>query len=196
MSRTTVINFLINQNNYKSYLEIGIRHPVDNFAHIKAEHKDGVDPAGDCNYVMTSDAFFAEHDKYYDIIFVDGLHLYEQALRDVNNALAHLNKNGTIVLHDCDPGYESYQLPEPVPDLAWMGTVWKAFATLRMTRPDLSMCTINDDCGLGIITRGNQELFPRCNTLDWNFLESNRDDLLKRVSVEQFQRNYVKVNEK
>ena len=98
--RSEVINFLILKNNYNSYLEIGIRDPSVNFYKIKCSYKDGVDPAGKCNYPVTSDEFFDKIDKNkkYDIIFIDGLHVCEQVLKDVNNSLDHLSFNGTITL--------------------------------------------------------------------------------------------------
>ena len=71
MNRTDVINYLIKKNSYLHYLEIGVRNPNDNFNSILIESKDGVDPAGTCNYPMTSDLFFNNIPltKKYDIIF-------------------------------------------------------------------------------------------------------------------------------
>ena len=47
--------------------------------------------------------------KQYDVIFIDGLHLEKQVIKDIGHALQHLNKNGTIVLHDCKPGSKFHQ---------------------------------------------------------------------------------------
>lgn len=90
--RYDLLNFLIAKNRYSSYLEIGI-DKGHNFAQINAERKIGVDPAsvGFAEYLMTSDAFFARNQEKFDLIFVDGLHLHEQVLRDVKNGLECLN---------------------------------------------------------------------------------------------------------
>ena len=60
MKRTDIINHLIQKNNYKTYLEIGVRDPSGNLDLIKVEHKDGVDPSGKCNFPITSDKFFEQ----------------------------------------------------------------------------------------------------------------------------------------
>ena len=108
---------------------------------------------------MTSDEFFKiRPKKMYDIIFIDGLHLCYQTLKDINNSLDHLFFNGIIVLHDCNPLKEKYQIENFV--LAkgkWNGTVWKAFAILRMNRKDLNMYVVDVDNGCGIIEKGYQK---------------------------------------
>jgi Methyltransferase domain len=50
--------------------------------------------------VMTSDVFFAQDHRRYDLILVDGDHAFEAALRDLQNSLARLSAHGTIVMHD------------------------------------------------------------------------------------------------
>ena len=104
--RYDIINYLIEKNNYVNYLEIGVRDPNSCFNRIIAKHKDGVDPLpirnerihfgnGEVNYPMTSDEFFSliEHNKKYDIIFIDGLHFYEQNSKDIKNSLNHITDN-------------------------------------------------------------------------------------------------------
>jgi len=184
-SRSDIINYFVRENGYTRYLEIGVRDNK-NFNRIKTKYKDGVDPAGKCNYVMTSDKFFAtiSKEQMYDIIFIDGLHIKEQVLKDVHNSLNHLSRDGTIVMHDCNP-LKAGHATEKYNGGVWNGTVWKAFAELRMTRKDLSMYTVNKDCGCGIIKKGNQELFPKAE-LTFDFLEKNRDKLLNLISVDEF----------
>ncbi len=65
---------------------------------------------------MTSDEFFANPpeiliEKGIDLAFIDGLHTYEQSLRDVENCLKYLNPDGIIVMHDCLPSSEAEALP-------------------------------------------------------------------------------------
>ena len=87
MNRIQIINNLIKKNNYKSYLEIGVNTPAQpGYSHdsIHVEIKHGVDPNVETTYKMESDDFFKNHiSQKYDIIFVDGLHLFEQAHRDI-----------------------------------------------------------------------------------------------------------------
>ena len=100
-TRTDLINYLITKHGYQTYLEIGLADGK-NLESVIAPHKVGIDPspASPATHRMTSDAFFAVNKETFDIVFVDGLHLYEQALKDVENALACLNPGGVIVMHD------------------------------------------------------------------------------------------------
>jgi hypothetical protein len=69
----------------------------------------------------------------------------------------------------------------------WCGTAWKSFAKLRMSNPRLRMFTVDIDWGYGFIMPGEQELFPAAS-LDYAFLEANREVLLGLVSEQDFLR--------
>jgi len=81
VTRTEIINKIFKTYGFKSYLEIGVRVPSENFDKINSETKESVDPdpKGFCTYIMTSDDYFLNHaqGKMYDVIFVDGLHTAE-----------------------------------------------------------------------------------------------------------------------
>lgn len=190
MQRYEIINHLINLYNYKNYLEIGVNEGK-NFKNIKIGDKEGVDPAGNCKFVMTSDDFFKTNKKIYDIIFIDGLHLDDQVVRDVENSLKFLNSNGMIVMHDCYPRRERHQTEVPPEHGAWTGTVWKAFAKLRASRPDLHMECVNTDHGVGLVKRGGQEtlkLDP--NKLSYQFFRKKKRKILNLISVEEFLKKF------
>jgi len=190
MKRTDIINHLIKKNNYKTYLEIGVRDPSGNLDLIEAEHKDGVDPSGNCNYPIPSDEFFLlikDHDEIkYDIIFIDGLHLEEQVDKDIQNSLKHLNEGGTIIMHDCNPPTYNHQIEEYDGTSAWNGTVWKSYVKLRLSDPNLKMYVVDTDWGVGVIQKGNQHLFSKPETLNYEFLEQNRAEILNLISPENF----------
>ena len=57
---------------------------------------------------MTSDAFFAQNKERFDCIFIDGLHTFEQSLKDFYNAWEVLNKGGAVVFHDTNPDNKEY----------------------------------------------------------------------------------------
>lgn len=186
MNRTGILNYLIKKNGFKSYLEIGVRAAL-NFNVINIESKEGVDPAGNCKYVMTSDNFFKQNTKFYDVIFIDGLHIAEQVTRDIYNSLTFLNKNGMIVLHDCNPKEEWYQVEVYKGGGIWTGTVWKAIALLRISDPNVNICVVDTDHGIGIIRPGNQKLFnAKVEDFDYKFLNDNRKELLNLVSEKEF----------
>jgi predicted transposase YbfD/YdcC len=188
MKRTDIINHLIKKNNYKRYLEIGVRNPDENLNKITVEHKDGVDPAGNCNYPIPSDDFFnqLDIDVKYDIIFIDGLHLDYQVEQDITNSLKHLNQGGTIVMHDCSPIKEEHQVEEYIVGKTWNGTTWKAYVKFRMTDENLSMCVVDTDHGVGIINKGKQTLYPKSDVLDFKLLDENRKEILNLITPEKF----------
>lgn len=198
MTRTELLNSLIEKNNYKKYLEIGVNTPSQpgyNWKGIEIELKHGVDPNVNTTYQVTSDEFFEKLiSTKYDIIFVDGLHLFEQVYKDIINSLNNLNENGLIVVHDCNPTTEITQRRERASD-AWHGDVWKAIVKLRTEREDLEICVVDTDEGCGIIRLGNQKLLSveqNTNIYDYSFLEKNRTIALNLISIQTFKEKFLK----
>ena len=70
------------------------------------------------------------------------------------------------------------------------GTVWKAWAKLRATAADLSMCVVDMDEGCGVIRRGSQTLWPLPTldyaALDYSYLRRHRRKLLNLVPPSTF----------
>ena len=100
--RWDMIEYLIKKNNYKKYLEIGCDQN-QLFSRINIQNKVGVDPASGGNVRETSDNFFEKNKDMFDIIFIDGLHIYEQVKKDILNSIKYLNDEGVILIHDCLP---------------------------------------------------------------------------------------------
>lgn len=197
MTRAELINLLIKKRRYSSYLEIGVNTPAQpGWSHdsIHVESKHGVDPAPEVRstFPMTSDEFFAKHiTQKYDLIFVDGLHLFEQAYRDIINSLKWLSDGGTIVVHDCNPTEEITQRRERASD-AWHGDVWKAILKLRTENRNINIVTIDTDEVCAVITRGHQALLPletKPETMyAYEYFDGHRQDILHLMSVEEFTR--------
>jgi len=194
MTRTEIINSLIKKNNFKNYLEIGVNTPSQpgyNWVGVEVETKHGVDPNVDTTFRMTSDEFFENHIyQKYDIVFVDGLHLEEQAYRDIINSINNLTPNGVVVVHDCNPITEITQRRERASD-AWHGDVWKAIVRLRTERSDLSIHTVDTDEGCAIVKWGNQVLLDDVSSLSYSFLDNNRKVALNLISPEEFRKIYI-----
>lgn len=200
MTRTEIINSLIHEYNYKSYLEIGVNTPSQpgyNWIGVKIPVKHGVDPNVETTFKMTSDEFFKNHiAQKYDIIFIDGLHLFEQVYKDIINSLLYLNDNGTIVVHDCNPLEEITQRRIRASD-AWHGDVWKAILKLRTEEKDLEIFTIDTDEGCGLIRRGRQELLVVDKDIDiynFSYLQKNRQNVLNLISITAFKQKFLKIN--
>jgi hypothetical protein len=148
--RWDLIQFLINKYDYSTYLEIGC-DKNQSFSKIKISHKVGVDPISGGTIRKTSDEFFKSNKEKFDIIFIDGLHHYEQVIVDINNALSVLNDNGHILVHDCLPRTIAHQA---IPRYrgSWNGDVWKSIVELR-TKKYLDVFTCEIDFGVGIIQK-------------------------------------------
>jgi SAM-dependent methyltransferase len=145
--RFELINAVIGEFGYQDYLEIGCRRD-DCFGKIDIARRVGVDPAQGGTVKMTSDEYFATHDETFDIVFIDGLHTYEQVIRDIRNALKALRPNGTILLHDCLPTNCLAQFDFPVMP-QWNGDVWKAIVEARtFGNADTATCLIDHGVGL------------------------------------------------
>ena len=150
IKRWDLIQNIIDKKRYDNYLEIGCDKD-QSFSKIKVKNKIGVDPVSGGNIRSTSDQFFSSNTSKFDIIFIDGLHHYEQVIKDVNNSLKILNDNGFILLHDCLPRSIAHQA---IPRYrgSWNGDVWKALVELR-TRSDLDTYTCQIDFGVGIVQK-------------------------------------------
>ena len=80
ISRQDILKRLITKEGYQTYLEIGVSSGRL-YKHIPLKDKTGVDPAWRAWYLLargiqqtTSDHFFANNSKDFDLVFVDGLH--------------------------------------------------------------------------------------------------------------------------
>jgi len=143
---------------------------------------------------MSSDQFFEDFNEKYDIIFIDGWHSEAQVDRDTAGALSHLNEGGTVVLHDTEPRRESAAKnipPGPVvlgphgTEGGWHGAGWRSFVKLRCTNPNLYMCVIRCNCGIGIIRPGKQKIYdaaPVEECLTWEYFHKHRVALLNGFS--------------
>jgi len=148
--RWDLIQYIIDKYNFKSYLEIGCDKD-QSFSKIKIANKVGVDPISGGTIRATSNDFFLKNKLNFDIIFIDGLHHYNQVLTDIKKSIEILNDDGFILVHDCLPKSLAQQA---VPRYRgyWNGDVWKAIVQLR-TKDDLDIITCQIDFGIAIIRK-------------------------------------------
>ena len=181
-----------------TYIEIGVRDGVC-IHQINAKRKAAVDPApvdpdfiesdGTVLFQTTSDQYF-ESDaaawldgRKVDVAFVDGLHEFKQALRDVLHLEPLMAEKGIIFIHDCNPLTCRH---EQDMNFTWNGDVWKVPHYLSLHRPDLKYFTLDCDWGLGVLTNfSNASSVPdaqgidQVKKLDYSVLEENRRAILK-----------------
>lgn len=225
LNRIQIIQRLIDETRAKNYLEIGVNNGKC-FLRIKARNKIAVDPAfripagrklkyffknpwnvNNSYFEKTSDDFFQQEKQVVtrarpNIVFVDGLHTYEQSLRDVLNSLAVLDDGGIVLMHDCNPITPAAAFPANSIDDAkrrlddykgvWNGDVWKAIVHMRSLHTDLEVFVLDCDHGVGVVRRGTptERLDFRENEirqLTYQDLERNRKRFLNLKSPEYFE---------
>jgi len=108
-------------------------------------------------FPLTSDAFFEGHDisteyGHIDMAFLDGLHQFEQTLRDFINTERHSRADTLVLIHDCLPLNRLTAQRERTSDF-WTGDPWKIIPCLKKLRPDLEVFVIaSAPTGLGVVT--------------------------------------------
>jgi hypothetical protein len=138
------------------YLEIGVDQGVS--LALARGRAIGVDarpslrltaPIGDQTTLisLSSDAFFRERAADLlrcppALVFIDGMHLFEFALRDFMNVERHASPATLVVMDDIYPCHPAQAARLPRTD-TWAGDVWKLVPILRKWRPDLILLTLN-----------------------------------------------------
>ena len=198
-----------------NYFEIGVHKGVSlNQALPDTPCVIGVDPAPDILpvfarrlpisaatiYELTSDEFFARYNLRdllggpVELAFIDGLHLFEQVLRDFVN-LERYSASGTVLLlHDCLPLDEVTSSRERTTDF-YCGDVWKAVLALRRQRPGLDMITVRTaptglclvaglDSGEGRLEEELPEIVESYRDLDFDYYLAHKDEMPPEIPNE------------
>ncbi len=185
ISRPEAIQGLLDLFEAPRYLEIGVDHG-DTFMPLNATRKVAVDPKFNFKFEnrsdrersvefheVTSDVYFAERVRngdVFDVIFLDGLHVAEQTIRDLLNAIMFVDRRGVIIVDDVVP--ESYhaslasvselvQVREYLArhdgrllaDQAWMGDVYKVPFFIQTFMQQFSYATIQENHGQTVLWR-------------------------------------------
>ena len=170
----------------ESYLEIGVESGLT-FNEVKIPRKVAVDPKFMFDhkaiqtekisfFEMSSDEYFVGHSngELFDLIFIDGLHTYDQTLRDFNCALQLSKPSTIIIIDDVFPvdiysslrdrikavNYRNEVRSGPL-DFSWHGDVFKTIFVIHDFYPLLSYITIEPKYGNSqtIVFRRSQEKF-------------------------------------
>jgi len=189
--RWDLIEYLDNKYKFSSYLEIGCNDD-ELFSRIKIKNKIGIDPVIGGNMKITSDDFFNQNKDYFDCIFIDGLHIYDQVKKDIVNSSKFLNENGFILVHDCLPRSLSSQAV-PRYRFTWNGDVWKAIVDLRRD-PNLEIFTCLADEGISIIQNKKNsntlKLDKKISELKFKDFYYNHKEYMRPISFDKFKEMY------
>jgi predicted O-methyltransferase YrrM len=185
----------------RTYLEIGVQTGASLALAAPDVRVVGIDPNPRITnridslarlYPMTSDDFFARFDLLAELgasrlslAYIDGLHLFEQVLKDFANIERYADADTVVLIHDCFPVARQPAERECRTSF-WCGDVWKVIPCLMQHRPDLVIRVIPTyPSGLALVTRldpGNRLLVERYDRLLAQFMnmpfgrmESERD---------------------
>lgn len=183
----------------RSYLEIGVFRGASLRVAGPTTIAVGVDPMPEFTpapglpvriFEETSDTFFARHNVRdifggipVDLVLIDGMHHFENVLRDFVNSVPLCAAGAWIMLHDTLPA-DRLMAARPRAVRAWAGDVWKVVPCLREACSYLRIATIDtaptgltfvggidpSDGGLAARCEGIADRYAR---LDFSWFEAN-----------------------
>lgn len=141
----------------QSYLEIGVARGLSLAFAEPPTIAVGVDPEPKIDtplkteahlFAESSDVFFAQrrlekllNSQPLSLAFIDGLHAFQQSLRDFINVESWCGPHSVILMHDTVPLDEPTQRPVREKKF-YTGDVWKTVLCLKHYRPELEVFTI------------------------------------------------------
>jgi hypothetical protein len=193
-----------------TYVEIGV-HEGDSLVLASQETRAvGIDPAPSVTRPVastttvvprTSDEVLAGNElsrlldgRPVELAFIDGMHLFEWALRDFIQLERHCTPASTILVHDCYP-LDEVTAARDRTTVFWSGDVWKLVLCLRDNRPDLRIAVADvEPTGLAVV-RGldpwstvladrYDELCARYVAMGYDAIADDKERQLRLVSGE------------
>ena len=162
--------------NAENYLEVGVLSGLT-FSKIEVKNKTAVDPKFSCDpktlggyfFETTSNEYFETLDKNvkFDLIYLDGLHTFEQTLLDLLNSMQFLSPKGLIIVDDVYPSDYLASLPNHQlalelkarngdADRNWMGDVYRTIAFARKFLTNFNFATTEGPLKQTIFWRNNR----------------------------------------
>lgn len=170
MLRSQVVQSFLEFYPEPKYLEVGVASGAT-FKRVAAAHKVAVDPrfkfdfeaeakvSDNCLFHQTtSDAYFAEFvepNARFDVVFLDGLHTFEQTLRDLINTLSYVHEKSVILIDDVAPNsylsavsdlkkHFEIRKATRAPSAQWMGDVYKLVFFIEEFLQQFTFATVAD----------------------------------------------------
>ena len=181
-----LINDLISDLNYKSYLELGVSIG-ESWKLISCENKIGVDNninvANEFDGVIhaTTDDYFLNNQNKFDIIYIDALHEKNQVYKDFKNSFNALNDSGIIIFHDINP------LDISQTHFNSSGDVFELWIELAKTYKVYIIKNEYDGDSVGIFIKSKNSKFIDIEVKDYTyqFFSENREDFISYLNYEE-----------
>jgi hypothetical protein len=199
------LNALSKINSASKYLEIGV-HKGNTFTQVDIPQKIAVDPQFQFDvqnysnqntifHEVTSDFFFStlasEHGRF-DLIYLDGLHTFEQTFRDFCASLSNSHSQTIWLIDDTYPINWLAASPNPslvrrlrkfrkylgIKKQGWMGDVFKVVFAIHDFFPQFSYATFPGQGQTVVWLEPRNDFTPTWNSLEkisrlryWDFLK-------------------------
>ena len=194
----------------RTYLEIGVANGATLELADPATRALGIDPAPQPRnppgpnariYALESDDFFAQIDVArelgglpVDLAFIDGMHLFEYALRDFIAIERLAARDSAVLVHDTYPLNRETATRERTTHF-WSGDIWRLVLVLKKYRPDLAIHTIaamptgltvirNLDPVSRVLAEREDAIVEEFLALDYAALDSGKSAALNLVANE------------
>ncbi len=183
------LNALLQINAGTRYLEIGVSKG-ETFHKVAADFKVAVDPrflfdfqsrqAGNTRYFQcSSDEYFSRHSREcgkFDLIYLDGLHTFEQTFRDLLCSISLIHDRSLILIDDTMPTnfiageselsrHLELRTITGIPDQSWMGDVYKIVIAVHDFMPLWSYVTFPGHGQTILFQRPRENFVPVLNSL-------------------------------
>ena len=181
-----LINDLISDLNYKSYLELGVSIG-ESWKLISCENKIGVDNninvANEFDGVIhaTTDDYFLNNKDKFDLIYIDALHEKNQVYKDFKNSFNVLNDSGVIIFHDVNP----FDISQT--HFNNSGDVFELWIELAKTYKVYIIKNEYDGDSVGIFIKSKNSKFIDIEVKDYTyqFFSENREDFISYLNYEE-----------
>lgn len=180
-----LINDLISDLNYKSYLELGVSIG-ESWKLISCENKIGVDNninvANEFDGVVhaTTDDYFLNNKDKFDLIYIDALHEKNQVYKDFKNSFNVLNDSGVIIFHDINPLDISQTHPNSSEDVfeLWieLSKIYKVYVIKGYE---------GDSIGVFIKSENSKFIDIEVKDYTYQFFSENREDFISYLNYEE-----------
>lgn len=180
-----LINDLISDLNYKSYLELGVS-VGESWKLISCENKIGVDNninvANEFDGVVhsTTDDYFLNNQNKFDLIYIDALHEKNQVYKDFKNSFNALNDSGIIIFHDINP------LDISQTHFNSSGDIFELWIELSNTYKVYTIKgTAGDSVGVFIKSENSKFIDIEVKDYTYQFFSENRERFISYLNYEE-----------